>query len=121
LVSYKPERRAVLRWGNLFVKAYLRPDDFARATESFAAAAGLRPIAPAALVGSVPQLQLTAQRAVAGVPVSERPGSVGDVGRLLASLHAAPIPRGLPRANASAHLDQARRTAAHVAFLLPVL
>ena len=99
LVGYKPRARAVLRANGHVLKAYGAPRQFEAALTGLrAAAAG--PLRTGAFAGALPELRLTAQRAVAG----RRPGVGGRGRRAAAGALAAELQRRAdrrPRAGAA--------------------
>ena len=109
----------MLRANGIVLKAYGAPRHFEAALAGLrTAAAG--PLRTGAFAGALPELRLTAQRAVAG----RRPGSAGEVaaaaGALAAELQATAV-SGLEPALPERHLGAAARKAELVATLLPAL
>ena len=84
LVGYKPRARAVLRANGLVLKAYGAERQFAAALTGLRAA-GKGPLHTGTLAGAVPELRLTAQRAVEG----RRPESAEEVAEVAGGLVAA--------------------------------
>ena len=118
LLAYKPERRAVARWGDVIVKAYARRDDFDQAVHGFAAANGVRSVRVPALIVAIPEAKVTLQTSVPGTrPDSDRRE---DLGRALAMLHSSAVNSPF-RTTAQDHLLAAKQTCRHLAFLLPAL
>jgi ABC-type multidrug transport system fused ATPase/permease subunit len=119
LVGYKPRARAVLRANGLVLKAYGAERQFAAALTGLRAA-GDGPLRTGTLAGAVPDLRLTAQRAVEG----RRPESAAEVaevaGRLVAELQAAPA-GSLGVSPPQRQLVAAARKARLVATVLPEL
>jgi ABC-type lipoprotein export system ATPase subunit len=118
LVGYKPRGRAVLAAGAHILKAYGSESAYAHAL------AGLRhsaaaPLRAPAFVAALPELRLTVQERVAGVP-PDAAGAAHDAGALVAALQRAELP-GLPSAPPGRLLAAARRKAAVVAAVLPPL
>jgi Ser/Thr protein kinase RdoA (MazF antagonist) len=90
MVGYKPRGRAVMRLGPLVLKAYGRERQFQ------AALAGLEtarhgPLATAAPAGAVPELRLTAQRALPGRPAADAVDVAARAGAMIAALQAAEL------------------------------
>ncbi|HWM08994.1 MAG TPA: ATP-binding cassette domain-containing protein, partial [Solirubrobacteraceae bacterium] len=90
MVGYKPRGRAVMRLGPLVLKAYGRERQFQ------AALAGLEtarrgPLPTAAPAGAVPELRLTAQRALPGRPAADAVDVAARAGAMAAALQAAEL------------------------------
>ncbi|HKC23576.1 MAG TPA: aminoglycoside phosphotransferase family protein, partial [Thermoanaerobaculia bacterium] len=117
LVSCKPERRAVLKWGDLYLKAYASPADFEIAASALGASARIPGVPTPRPVALYTADRLTVQTALPGC-VPARAASQAEIGSLVAKLHAAD-PGSLPRFVAADHLDGARRTLAHLKALVP--
>ena len=118
LISYKPERRAVLRWGRAFLKTYVGQADHDEAWTGLAVGRRLNDLVLARPLADLPALRLTVQTEIAGRPAE--PEDLDAVGEALARLHAGPID-GLPQFGAGDHLEAARRTADHLAAVHPEL
>jgi hypothetical protein len=118
LVSYKPERRAVQRWGSVYVKSYADAGEHLRAASAAERAARLPGIASSAPVARIDEERLLA---LAELPRSDVAGAPREIGALLARLHAARVGGGLEGSPAGLQLALARSTAMHVAWLLPEL
>ncbi len=120
LVGYKPRARAVLRANGLVLKAYGAERQFAAALTGLRAATD-GPLRTGELAGAVPELRLTAQRAVEG----RRPESAAEVaevaGRLLAELQRSGPAAALALSPPERQLAAAERKAVLVATLLPHL
>lgn len=115
-LAYKPERRAVSRWGDLILKAYARHSDFDQAVRGFAAGRGVPNLTVPALVDAIPESRVTLQMAIAGsIPDGDH---AEHLGRALAMLHAAP-PASPFHTTAEDHLAAAVETCLHVRLLLP--
>lgn len=132
VLSYKPERRAVLRWSvscagrkhviyerkRLFVRVLNSPlalrSDRARTA---ARQAGLD--VPSTL--AMPHPRLLMESAVRGSPISRETTPIEAVAALLAQLHSASIPDGTPPHSALSELDDGLRIAGDLALLDPDL
>jgi Phosphotransferase enzyme family len=117
LVSYKPERRAVQRWGGTYVKAYADSAEYARAGSAAERAARLG-IGCSAPVARIDEERLLA---LAELPRSDGVAGLREIGAVLARLHRAETGAGLQSSPAIAQLAMARRTAMQVAWLVPEL
>jgi hypothetical protein len=118
LVSYKPERRAVQRWGSVYVKSYIDRAEYMRAADAAQRSAQLPGIgSPAPLVRN------DEDRLLAFPEIQTLPGpvNVAELGALLARLHRTAPGLGLRPSHASAQLGLAQTTADHIARLLPEL
>jgi hypothetical protein len=117
LVSYKPERRAVQRWGDIYVKSYIDAAEYVRASSAALTArlTGIESPVPVAHIDQDKLLALAEVRRVGGAAVPR------EVGAVVARLHGAKIGGGLRRSPAADQLTLARTTAAQVAWLLPEL
>ena len=118
LVSYKPERRAVQRWGSVYVKTYIDRSEYMRA-----AAAAQRSAQLSEIGSPAPLVRDDEDRLLALPEVETRPGpvSLAVFGTLLDRLHRTASGVGLRRSHPSEQLELARSTAAHVTWLLPEL
>jgi hypothetical protein len=121
---YRPGRRAVLRSGELVLKAYADDAAFRAAVAGLRVAAGLRLglAAGPLLQGALADVRLTVQTAIDGEPVSRfRARDVAPVaGDMLRVLHGAPVP-GLGVAGPERMLESAARGAALGATVCPEL
>ena len=122
LVHFKPNRRGVLRYGEHFVKIYAEDKAYERAVAGMLAADAL-PMRSARLDAAIPELRLTAQSFVEGVPPAGPVEAAPAAGAFLAMLHGTPNDsvRSTPpahrleshaRVRASAGLDRAAARAA---------
>lgn len=118
LMSYKPERRAVLRWGRAYLKAYVSEADHRRAWAGLAVGPRRAELLLARPLVDLPALRLTVQSEVAGYPVQV--GDLAAIGAVVARLHNGP-PDALPNFAAADHLEAGRRTADHLAAVRPEL
>jgi hypothetical protein len=118
LVSYKPERRAVQRWGSVYVKSYIDPGEYRRAADAAQRSAEVSGIGSPA-----PEVRDDEDRLLAFPEVQTRPGRIdpAELGAVLARLHASAPGPGLRQSHPGEQLEAARSTAAHVAWLLPEL
>jgi hypothetical protein len=89
LVHFKPNRRAVLRYGEHFVKIYADDKAYERAVAGMLAAAAL-PMRSARLDAAIPELRLTAQSFVEGAPPAGPLEAAPAAGAFLAMLHGTP-------------------------------
>ena len=89
LVHFKPNRRAVLRYGDHFVKIYADDRAYERAVAGMLAANEL-PMRSARCEAAIPELRLTAQSFVEGVPPAGPVEAAPDAGAFLAMLHRTP-------------------------------
>ena len=119
LIGYKPRGRAVLAAGDLLLKAYGSERWFAAALDGLRRSAAA-PLRAPAFVAALPELRLTVQRRVAGVPPADAVAAAGEAGALAAALHAGAL-GALPAAPPAQLLAGARRKAAVVAAVLPAL
>ena len=117
LVSYKPERRAVLRWGRTYMKAYLGEADYRAAVVGLRASGPLAGMGAPALLAQVDDLRLTFQAEVDGREGAS-PRELGDV---LARLHGCRPSCRLDEQLAADHLAGAASTAEQVGWLVPAL
>ncbi|MHB8505363.1 MAG: phosphotransferase [Acidimicrobiales bacterium] len=119
-VVYKPERRAVLQWGETFLRAYGGGECFADAARAHKAAAHIGEPFALAPVRQLPGARLLAQARVEG----SAPAWSGDVrrqlGRALGRLHATRR-ADLPRFGAAEHLSAAAASARLASNALPAL
>lgn len=118
LVTYKPERRAVLRWGSVYLKAYAATDEYQLALRGADRSSALAGLGAPSAVAWLPEERLVALEAVAGVP--EAP-DLGCLGKTLAILHRSPASPGLPVTDAGSQLELARSAAGQLAWLVPEL
>ena len=120
LIGYKPRARAVLRAGRYVLKAYGRTREFEAALTGLVTASRQGAVPTARFEGVVPELRLTAQRAVDG----HRPDSAAEVaaaaGELVAALQRAPV-AALAPALPERHLESAARKADLIGTLIPSL
>jgi hypothetical protein len=121
---YRPGQRAVLRSGDLVLKAYADDGAFRAGVAGLRVAAGLRlGLAARPLIqGALPDVRLTVQAAIDGEPVSRfRARDVAPVaGEMLRVLHGAAVP-GLAVAGPERTLESAARGAALGATVCPEL
>jgi Phosphotransferase enzyme family len=119
---YRPGRRAVLRAGDVVLKAYAGDAEFRAGVAGLRIAGGLGLAAAPRLRGALPELRLTMQAAIDGTPVSRlRARTVAPVaGAMLRALHDAHVP-GLAIASPRATLAAAARGAELAAAVEPRL
>jgi hypothetical protein len=119
---YRPGQRAVLRAGDLVLKAYAAEAAFRAGVAGFHIAGRLDLGRGPQLHGALPDLRLTVQAAIDGEPVPRtRALEVAPVaGAMLRVLHDAAIP-GLEAAPARAVLEDAARGVALVSAVAPKL
>ena len=89
LVHFKPNRRAVLRYGDHFVKIYADDKAYERAVAGMLAANAL-PMRSARCDAAIPSLRLTAQSFVEGAPPAGPVEAAPAAGAFLAMLHGTP-------------------------------
>jgi hypothetical protein len=89
LVHFKPNRRAVLQYGDHFVKIYADDKAFERAVAGMLAADAL-PMRSAHCEAAIPELRLTAQSFVQGAPPSGPMEAAPAAGAFLSMLHGTP-------------------------------
>jgi aminoglycoside phosphotransferase (APT) family kinase protein len=89
LVHFKPNRRAVLSYGHHFVKIYADDRAYERAVAGMLAANAL-PMRSARCEAAIPELRLTAQSFVEGVPPAGPVEAAPAAGAFLAMLHGTP-------------------------------
>jgi aminoglycoside phosphotransferase (APT) family kinase protein len=89
LVHFKPNRRAVLRYGDHFVKIYADDRAYERAVAGMLAANAL-PMRSARCEAAIPELRLTAQSFVEGAPPAGPVEAAPAAGAFLAMLHGTP-------------------------------
>ena len=119
---YRPGQRAVLRTGDVVLKAYADDTAFRAGVAGLEIAGGLLAANGPRLRGALPELRLTVQTAIDGTPV-ERAGAHGVApiaGDMLRVLHDAPVP-GLPVATPERMLVSAARGARITAAVAPSL
>jgi aminoglycoside phosphotransferase (APT) family kinase protein len=119
---YRPGQRAVIRAGDVVLKAYAEDAAFRAGVAGLRIAAGLGLGAGPCLHGALPELRLTVQSALEGTPVPRaRAREVAPVaGAMLAVLHDANVP-GLPLAGSDRTLASAARAARLTAAVAPGL
>jgi hypothetical protein len=121
-LMYRPGQRAVLRAGDVVLKAYAEEAAFRAGIDGLLIAGGLGLEAGPRLRGACPELRLTLQGAIDGVPVP--PSRAQDVapvaGAMLRVLHGADVP-GLAPAPAERLLASAARAADLAATVAPAL
>jgi hypothetical protein len=119
---YRPGQRAVVRAGDVVLKAYGEDASFRAGIAGLRIAAGLDFGRGPQLHGALADLRLTVQAALGGEPVPRsRAGDVAPVaGAMLRVLHDAPLP-GLDPAPPRAMLEAAARSASLVAAVAPEL
>jgi hypothetical protein len=120
LVIYKPERRAVLRWGSVYLKCYARQEDYDHASKALAVASHLPGVTAPASPGDIAAARLTAQWEVIGTAPPPDAQWCRQLGTALASLHSSPI-QDVPTLGPTQHLEAARSTSALLSRLLPQL
>jgi Phosphotransferase enzyme family len=120
LVIYKPERRATLRWGSVYLKCYARQEDYLHAKKGLAVAAGLAGVTAPPALGQIAAARLTAQWAVVGAAPSADAVWCRELGAALARLHASQI-EDLPTLSPAQHFGAARSTCTLLSRLLPQL
>jgi hypothetical protein len=118
LLVYKPERRAVLQWGDSILKTYVRGDDLAQAVDGLTLSSEILGLHAPRLLDQLPAARLTVQGMIQGDPLPSDRISRGHLGEAIARVHGSAI---LPARILSPrdHLRMARVTSRHVAFLLP--
>jgi hypothetical protein len=119
---YRPGRRAVLRAGDVVLKAYAADAAFRAGVDGLRLAGGLGLAAGPRLRGALPELRLTLQAALDGAPVPRlRARAVAPVaGAMLRLLHDAAVP-GLRLAPPRAELHAAAAAAELAAAVEPAL
>jgi hypothetical protein len=119
-LAWVPNRRAVLRCGDVIVKLYADPAELGRAERALRAIAGVIPTA--ALVASRPDRGAVAQEVLGGRPLDrdDAPLRAADAAAVLHRLHAAKLD-GLDDLGPAALLAASRRPASLVAFGVPSL
>ena len=117
LVSYKPERRAVLKWGGAYLKAYVDPTDFQTAASALGTSAGIPGLLTPHPIARYGADRLTVQTELPGSSPSAPP-PCSEIGHLLATLHASHI-GDLPPFRRSDHVEGARKTLEHLRALVP--
>jgi Phosphotransferase enzyme family len=119
---YRPGRRAVVRAGDLVLKAYAEDASFRAGIAGLRIADGLDLGRGPQLHGALADLRLTVQAAIDGEPVPRsRAGAVAPVaGAMLRVLHDADLP-GLEPTPPRVVLETAARGAALVASVAPAL
>jgi hypothetical protein len=119
---YRPGQRAVVRAGDVVLKAYAEDASFRAGVAGLRIAAGLDLGRGPQLHGALPDLRLTVQAAIGGEPVPRsRACEIAPVGgAMLRVLHDAGLP-GLDAAPPRAMLEAAARGAALVASVVPQL
>jgi hypothetical protein len=119
---YRPGRRAVLRAGDVVLKAYADDAAFRAGVNGLRVAGGLRLEGGPRVHGALGELRLTVQTAIDGVPVPRsHAGAVAPVaGSMLRALHDARVP-GLAPAPPERLLALAARAAAVAAAVAPHL
>lgn len=117
LLVYKPESRAVLKWGDSYVRVYARGEDYAAALKNGVVSGSLE-------IAGTPRLllRLDADRVLVQAEVPGRPFDATQgmerLGAVMFKFHAMDG-RGLNMFEPTAHLELARKTAVHVESLLP--
>ena len=119
---YRPGQRAVIRTGDVVLKAYAEDAAFRAGVSGLRIAAGLGLGAGPRLHGALPELRLTVQSALDGIPVSRaRARAVAPIaGAMLGLLHDAEVP-GLPVAASGRTLASAARAGRFTAAVAPGL
>ena len=117
---YRPGQRAVIRTGDVVLKAYAEDAAFRAGVTGLRIAAGLGLGAGPRLHGALPELRLTVQSALDGIPVPRaRAREVAPIaGAMLGVLHDARVP-GLPVAASDRTLASAARAARFTAAVAP--
>jgi hypothetical protein len=119
---YRPGQRAVLRLGDVVLKAYADDEAFQAGVDGLQIAGRLRLPRGPRLHGAFADLRLTVQPALEGDPVPRVHARdvAPPAGRMLRVLHESRVP-GLPVATAEALLVDARASARLVAAVAPAL
>jgi hypothetical protein len=119
---YRPGQRAVIRAGEVVLKAYAEDAAFRAGVAGLRIAGGLGLGGGPRLHGALPELRLTVQSALDGTPVSRaRAREVAPIaGTMLAVLHDANVP-GLPVAGSETTLASAAHAARLTAAVAPGL
>jgi hypothetical protein len=119
---YRPGQRAVIRTGDVVLKAYAEDAAFRAGVSGLRVSAGLGLGAGPRLHGALPELRLTVQSALDGTPVSRaRAREVAPIaGAMLGVLHDARVP-GLAIAGSDRTLASAARAARFTAAVAPGL
>ena len=120
LLNYKPGRQAVVRLERHVLKYYVAPEPFARALAGLKMASALRTIQAPAFEASIPELLLTVQGHVDGVPCASPAAAAAEAGRMLGHLHAAGL-AGLVELSPAVQLEIAAAAARFVAHIAPEL
>jgi hypothetical protein len=120
LVNYRPERRGVLRWGDVYLKTYALQEHYDRASLALEFSSGLPGIVAPDLMGNFPEHRLSAQKSLLGSLPSRDPGTRSKMGEALLRLHESSGP-GLPNISPARHLTAAKNTGELVVNLRPGL
>ena len=117
LLAYKPGRRAVLRLDDHVIKIYAGDAEFAGAVTGLEASSHLERLRIPRLEAVLPELNLTCQAMLPGLPPSAADGPAQSAGAVLAMLHRAHVP-GL---RAFTHADQLRAAAGSAGSVIAVV
>lgn len=117
LLVYKPERRAVLKWGDSYVRIYARTEDYATALKNGAVSGNFPIVGTPRLLRRMDAHRVLVQSEVPGRPFDAVHG-MERLGTAVSRIHATDC-RGLKLFSPEAHLELARRTEAHLERLLP--
>jgi len=120
LLTYKPERRAVCRWGEAVLKFYARESDFEQAVGGLLMAGAIAGLASPPLLRSIPQARVTVQPFVQAERIPASRTWRARLGEALATVHRSSATSRWVVAPPD-HLTEATRSAEHVTFLLPEL
>jgi len=119
VLVYKPERRAVLRWGDCVVKTYARVPDFHRAIEGLSAAPAIPGVEAPSLVDRMPTERLTVQTLIAGDSLPDESQWRARLGEAIARVHRSALTH--LAVTSEQEPEMARRTGAQLCLLLPGL
>jgi aminoglycoside phosphotransferase (APT) family kinase protein len=120
LIHYRPERRAVMRWGDVYLKAYAVDEHYERAILGLEFPLSVPGIVTPRIAKAMPQYRMAAQTAIpGGAPARDRESRI-EMGQVLADLHQAPL-GPLPELTPTGFLDAVKTTARQVTSLLPHL
>jgi aminoglycoside phosphotransferase (APT) family kinase protein len=120
LIHYRPDRRAVMRWGDVYLKVFAIDEHFERAVRGLEFSSKAPGIVAPKPVTTLPEYRISAQGAIPGeMPARLREARV-KMGEALAQLHRAPL-GSLPELTPTAFLDAVRTTVAIINRILPHL
>jgi hypothetical protein len=118
LLIYKPERRAVLRWGDCILKVYASDEDVAQAIEGLVVTSDIQDLDAPTMIDHIPDARLTVQEVIPGHPMGDDRASRVLLGEAMARIRRSRIsPTRI--VFPEDHLLMARVTSRHVGFLLP--